>query len=509
MFKIIEAKDSRTIGNTIFRLYSYSSLTLIILSSVLITTIDLLICNILVHLFCILICVSESIKKLPGLLFFMFTMLIYVQIPIFYIALNFENFRFDAIIQAPLNNNIYKESIVGGIYFFVFCHLTLIAGLYFGNIMKVKKSINKLFSYSEARVRSKRFLLLIIVGFITFSLALKDIFNIFSSRANVEAKEESFFVLLFNDKMYQLLFPLFFYLLAKDTSTKKNRNVFLLILGLFTVYNFATASKASILIMFSNFFLLPLSLFYLWKKEIYWPSKPIIILGLVISIPLFFISMLERELSGVGIDITSKAFLDEIGWFFANNNLAVISDILFFRLSVNVNNFILLFHHFGENHDPAYAFEFLTYLYKSFINLILPGTPYPESYVLSSQLFPDVIAKVQLMSSMDKAQFLVQANTQPYTLFGVLLIIFGLFLTPIITFILGFIFTLIYKRVNLFWQLLMQFAFFNAIYHSYGFEVALQYILLVLIPSVIIQTIIKFIPMIKFGLNRTIPVKNL
>lgn len=509
MFKIIESKDSRTIGNTIFRFYAYSSLTLIILSSVLITTIDLLICNIIVHLFCILICVSESIKKLPGLLFFMFTMLIYVQIPIFYVALNFENFRFDAIIRVPLNNNIYKESIVGGIYFFFFCHLTLIAGLYFGNIGKMKKSVTQLFSYSEARVKSKRFLLLIIVGFITFSLALKDIFNIFYSRANAEAKEESFFVLLFNDKMYQLLFPLFFYLLAKDASTKKSRNIFLLILGLFTVYNFATASKASILIMFNNFFLLPLSLFYLWKREIYWPSNSIIILGLVVSIPLFFISMVQREFSGLEIDITSKAFLDEVGWFFANNDLAVVSDIMFFRLSVNVNNFILLFHHFSESYDPAYAFDFLTYLYKSFINLILPGTPYPESYVLSSQLFPDVIAKAELTSRLDKAQFLIQANTQPYTLFGVMLVVFGLFLTPIITFILCFIFTLIYKRANLFWQLLMQFALFNALYHSYGFEVALQYIFFVIIPAVIIHSIIKFIPMIKFGLNRTIPVKNL
>lgn len=509
MFKIIELKNSKIIGNSMFRFYTYCSLALIILSGLSITTIDLLICNVIVHLFCILICVSENIKKLPGLVFFMFTMLVYVQIPIFYVALNFETFRFDRIIQVPLSNEIYKESIVGGIYFFFFCHLTLIAGLYFGNKVKMKKSINKLFSFTEGRLRSKRFLLLIIVGFITFSLALTDVVNIFSARANAESKEEGFFVLLFNDKMYQLLFPLFFYLLSKDISHKKGRNIFLLILGLFTIYNFATTSKASLLILFSNFFLLPLSLFYLMKKEIYWLSNSILILGLIVSIPLFFISMVHREFSGLEIDITSKAFLDEVGWFFSNNDFADISDIMFHRLSVNVNNFILLFFHFGGSYDPVYSLEYSTYIYKSFINLIFPGTPYPESYVLSSQLFPDVIAKVELTSRLDKVLFLVQANTQPYTLFGVMLVVFGLFITPIITFILGFVFTLLYKCANLFWQLLMQFSLFNALYHSYGFEVALQYIMYVIIPSMIIYLIIKFISMINFGVKSTLPANKL
>lgn len=116
--------------------------------------------------------------------------------------------------------------------------------------------------------------------------------------------------------------------------------------------------------------------------------------------------------------------------------------------------------------------EFVIYLAKNSLNLLLPGTPFQEAYAPSSQLFHFVIGGQTMNGDIDTRSLILSYNTQPYTLFGVFAIIFGL-MAPFFLYFFVFIIVFIYNKIHNPIMKISILYFFSAAMSSFGFEVVL------------------------------------
>jgi len=104
----------------------------------------------------------------------------------------------------------------------------------------------------------------------------------------------------------------------------------------------------------------------------------------------------------------------------------------------------------------------------------MPGSPYPEAYAPSSQLFIDVIQMSPLEGDVSAAYLLRSINSQAYTIFGVITIISG-WMAPKFIFIYNFIFCALYSLIkHLIFRMSLIYFYFTSL-SSFGFEVAAGY----------------------------------
>jgi hypothetical protein len=153
------------------------------------------------------------------------------------------------------------------------------------------------------------------------------------------------------------------------------------------------------------------------------------------------------------------------------SSLGSMLTVIGYRVAAALDRYILLFDaHLYSGHSGAYALQFVEYLGKNLLNLVLPGTPFPEAYAPSSNLMPAVLSSAPLMGESSKAQLLLSLNTQPYSVFGVAIVLCGA-LAPIAVFAFGGILSLTYRVTRNVPVRLALIYLFNAAVHSYGIEV--------------------------------------
>ncbi len=473
-------KDTNSLGNNIFQLYRFISFFLAILSFFLIKDFEFLFLSILVNILFLFLNWNKKYKEIPGMILISFTSILYFQVPVLFLGHKYDDFNFGAIIRVPNDNQAYLDSAIPGILYFLCAFLIMIFGILCISYYK-KMHINNVSYYQKINIS-----VLVFFAFIIFFSMVKDVQAIFDARVSGEAKAESFFSIIFNDKSYQLIFPIIFYSLNVEHKQKKYYFSFLFVVLLFLSFNLFGASKASIIIIFTFFFLTPLALYYPINKTIYWPSKFLYIVGIIISIPLFYLSMIQRELGVAGSMPTFKQLYSIVLIISGGNNEVSLFDPILYRLTVNLTNFIAIFHEFTGKYSLSYSLHMSNYTFNSLLNVILPGTPYPNNYVLTSQLLPAVLDKNELYSSLGKGELLKQANTQPYNIFGFFYLVFGSYLTLVLSFLFGFCFAKLYFMIsNHIYKVFFLFSF-GILYHCYGFESAVQYILMTVITSIIL-----------------------
>jgi hypothetical protein len=106
---------------------------------------------------------------------------------------------------------------------------------------------------------------------------------------------------------------------------------------------------------------------------------------------------------------------------------------------------------------------------KNFINLVLPGTPYTDAYAPSSQLFSSVIQHLDLGGEFNRENLINKFNTQAYTIFGVGMILFGIF-SPVFIFVWFTFLSFVYRLFdNIFIKAGLLYLFLGAL-ASYAFE---------------------------------------
>ena len=232
-------------------------------------------------------------------------------------------------------------------------------------------------------------------------------------------------------------------------------------------------SKAGWLQIGVLYFLLPYSYLRRSKeKDILFLSIPAIVFVAFMSPLLFFGAFFYRITMTTSIDMDLFRILGAIDWTI----LGYLINEIFTRLAIGgFDRFMLICTTFLSSDVGPYAInEYVPYILKNGANMLLPGTPYSESYAPSSQLFPEVINLAPLDGDLSAAYLLSSINSQPYTIFGVLTILFG-WLSPVLIFFYHILLSLLYKQLKNFYARITLIYFYFTAMQSFGIEIALGY----------------------------------
>ena len=479
-------KSSKLISSDLHKLFFIISVFFSMLSLILIRNLEDSILSFLINIIIAYSYKLKFTKDIPGYLLIAFSTLIYFQIPTIYILWTAENYNFDSHSLMPKSSLHYNKYIFYALFFFYISYFSMLIGLGLGKKIKLKKI--SFFSGYFNKSTTKYFIVLI--GLFVLGIIFKDNSEIIFARSSSAIKEENIFALIFNDIMFMILFVVLFYKLRNDSQTLK---LFLFFVVGFFVLNLIAGKKSALLSIVTIFFLLPVSLFNSRAIKIWWPTKKTITLMLLLSPLTFLYGLIAR--TQMNLDFNSfnfQSFLDAASFIDFNK----LMNLIVSRFSVSINNYIVIFETFFNFENFEYRLSFLKYTYKGFLNLILPGTPYPESYVPTSQLFSKIISMLPIESNLDKASLLRQANTQPFSLFGALTILLGP-LSILFSFILGFLFSCFYKIINSDVVNAFMMIIIYAALQLYSIEGQLQFSIFILISSFIVYQLISIINKIK------------
>ncbi len=296
------------------------------------------------------------------------------------------------------------------------------------------------------------------------------------TRATGNPTAESIWTFIFFDHAYLMLLPVVVSLrLLRRGSTRQliiNWQFALILLLFMLQATIGSTSKGFVLTLFLLSFVMPLSYLQSSRSVLcLMPSRLTIVFGLLASVWIFFLAQALRVAILTGGSLSVGTILGAAFSSDAQSSLGSMLSVIGYRVAAALDRYILLFDaHLYSGHSGAYALQFLEYIGKNFLNLVLPGTPFPEAYVPSSNLMPALLSSSPLMGESSKAQLLLSLNTQPYTLFGVAIVLSGSF-APFAVFAVGGILSLTYRVTRNVPVRLALIYLFNAAVHSYGIEV--------------------------------------
>ena len=237
-------------------------------------------------------------------------------------------------------------------------------------------------------------------------------------------------------------------------------------------------SKGAILLLFFIAFIYPLAVLgQRVGQKIYVPNLYFVFFGIIVSPIFFFIASAIRNIRKVRRDENVQLdFIDAFRTTTSIDNLSSDQATLLFkivsdRISAPFNRYILIF----ENYDLVKYSEtvkaFPTYIFHSFLNLHLPGTPFPDAYNSSSMQLESILLKTSLISS-PPGEFNASRNNQPFSIFGLAILLVGFF-GPLLFFIFVLLLRWICARTD-FLICLFCLMFFNSALNCYGVEASFQ-----------------------------------
>lgn len=201
------------------------------------------------------------------------------------------------------------------------------------------------------------------------------------------------------------------------------------------LYSFI-GSKGAILTLLFAAIVFPLSLgAFVARRYMLVPRMYVLVVLALVSIPLFgFVSNLRsiRKLSPEASVVQTVVMATE-----APFDLSATGEIISQRISIPLFRYLVLWDRFRieaplDHWDKS---EYFVYTGDSLLNLVLPGTPFEACYAPSSSLLEPLLAGSDLIS-VPRDQYLLRLNSQPTTIFGLLIVAMGWF-APIGAFLLA------------------------------------------------------------------------
>jgi hypothetical protein len=447
-----------------------------------------------------LLTLNRKFHKSQFALFFCFHSFLYLNIPAAFIVLNEKNYIYGESIESiPFLQSEYQQSLPWGLLYLTICWVAVWLGIVTNNS---KKKIIDQNLFLKINLSS-----ILILGAIVFVVSLIDIQNFTSIRIGAGERVNSILVFIFFDYAYLILCGLIFFIKCNENKNiempnKINLNISIIFI-LFTLLFFEAGAKAAILAVFTWLVLFPVAFSREFNlANISFVNLKAIMMIALLSLPMFYFSMIMRMNIGMGISTDLNMLLIGVDKFEIIMFNDIIKLILYRFCQGGLDQFLLIFHSFIINNmDLNTSFNFINYLVKNSLNLILPGTPFAESYVPSSQLFHQVIDKnlVGLNYGVNPDELIKSLNTQPYTIFGVFMIIFGI-ISPMMIYILTYLFINIFKRINDIFVKSALLFFFIAIFSSYGFETAIGNAVHLYVSILFMYIMLKILSWISFNL---------
>lgn len=243
---------------------------------------------------------------------------------------------------------------------------------------------------------------------------------------------------------------------------------YMLIVLLYVIYFVGSGSKGAIFSAIFACFIAPIACApILGFQRVILPKKTTLVGLAGASIPFFWLGLYIRNLSTQ----KSTGFGNPAGAW--KQTLEMISDFgglaesILYRLSAEFSRYLLLATDYFQNGIHPMRFEFFRYIGKNMMNLVLPGTPFPESYFPSSTQMPELLARNPLQSG-DYFALAAQMNSQPFTIFGLMIIGAGLW-APALFFGYGFFTRKLLITGSPFWRVGLVIFFLSAL-SMYGLE---------------------------------------
>lgn len=430
-------------------------------------------CGLFYILIVSMLSLNERFRSSPFSILFCFFTFLYLNVPAAFILFEGSDYIYgDGLASIPFQQNDYLQSLPLG---FLYLSLSWVA-VWLG-IISVNPNRKEINQNRFSSIRLKHILLL---GGIVLVVTWLDNQSFSDVRLEGAEKLNSLLAFIFFDHAYLVVAGLIlFFKLNESEHDVDSRSNAMLISAIFIAYIsifFLAGSKGAILVIFMLLVLFPFSCFreYSDVQGLFPTPKFLVMLALLAPV-LFCFALIQRISLASGIAPDMSTLLAGLSVVDASMVYDTFSQILY-RLSYGgIDRFLLVFQSFIINSfDPDTAIKFVNYLADNTLNLILPGTPFPEAYAPSSQLFPQVIQKDIIRGSgeVDVNALIISFNTQPYTIFGIFMIIFG-FSAPVFLYLFTFAFVFIYRNINGIFVKITMLYFFSAALSSYGIEVVL------------------------------------
>lgn len=460
---LIESCDSGKLRDIFFGLYRACGFIFLLILAVPLIFFDNILTAISAVFFILVVTLlsyNRQFKENPFSISLCFFTILFLEVPLVFIVASGSNYIIgQSVGPLPFSQIYYFDNLYLGIFYLLVCWVSIWLALSFSK----PKHINSPFFLFE-KINS-----LYLFGFGVFTaFVTMDAHDGFMSK-KIFGEERSFSIIsfLFSDQAYLLMAgAIFIYKGSKICRDYNKINIYLsLIFILFIIVNFYAGSKAAPLVVIIVFLLCPLglSIDYKFKKVFF--IKPRYIFIIAILSPFLYMMADAVRLSHASVVAPNIGLLIEELFDYNLNNIFDLLNRISYRLAWGgLDQFLLIFHSFILNsYDISTSLNLINYCAKNFINLIFPGTPFIDAYAPSSQLFYFVIARADLISDYDGMSLVKSLNTQPYTLFGFLTILFGIF-APLFLFIFIGIFNKIYTWFdNIFIKITMQYFFINSL----------------------------------------------
>lgn len=429
--------------------------------------------------------------------------LLYLNIPTAFILFEGNDYIFgEGLISIPFAQSDYRQSLSFG-----FLYLTVFWVAVWLGIISVGTKIKNvdLAHFSPIETRS-----ILLLGIIVFVVAWIDNQSYDDVRLEGAEKTISLLAFIFFDHAYLVMAGLvLFFKLNEPKHIKNPKKITTLIFTIFITFTFLAfvsgGSKAAILIIFILFLLLPFSAFREYPyAQVSFPSIKFIMVLMFLAPLLFYFALIQRISLSSGIAPDLSTFLTGLSEFDTNVGYDIIKQILY-RLSWGgLDRFLLVVQSFSVNSfDPDTAGKFAIYLAKNTLNLLLPGTPFLESYAPSSQLFLEVINKNLVGGEIDANTLIISLNTQPYTIFGIFIILLGFF-APVCMYIYVCSYVYVYNKINSAFIRISMLYFFMGTLSSYGIETNIGNSVHLVLSIFFMYFVLKILSQFRTGLPFTV-----
>jgi hypothetical protein len=418
-----------------------------------------------------LLSLNKKFRKSPFSIFFCFYTFLYFNIPSVFILFEGSSYVYGGSVNyVPFAQSVYKESLPSSFFYLLICWVAIWLA-----IISVKITQRQI---KEKIFQSVSLKAILFLGIIVFIVSWNDIQNITAVRIEEAERLNSLITFIFFDYAYLIMAGLILFFKSNEINYIVNlRRINLLMSVIFVgfiVLFFEAGAKSAPLSIFTWFILFPIAFFrvYSHARLPFLNIKAIVII-LLFTIPLYYFAVLKRANLSYGTAFDLSSYLAAAQMFEVNVIYEIFYQILYRFSQGGLDQFILIFQSFIiYAFDLETASKFVTYLGKNTLNLILPGTPFPEAYLPSSQLFHEVIEKNLVGSGgiVDIKTLLNSLNTQPYTIFGVFIIIFGMF-APVFLYLFSLAVIFVFGMFHNIWIKSTILYFFVGTITCYGFDV--------------------------------------
>ncbi|MBU3598277.1 hypothetical protein [Polynucleobacter bastaniensis] len=371
---------------------------------------------------------------------------LFLVLPLFYISYKGDEYQYG------------KAFMVDGVYLHETNSFGLIALMLFYIAswygLRVKKNLKDL----EPEKIKWKYLIIAILTISIYSILRKMDFEIYKTSDFIPS-ESIISYILYDNALILFISAYFFNYLNTCNFNKKIIYFYSFFFIYYVVVLTLFGSKASVLVIFIEMILFPLALSLEFKN-----AKVISIdirgsILLVLSSFWIFYFVNEIRLSNLKLNVfDSLNRLIEFNIFIENLNR------IFQRLAWgSIDQYFLIFNMvFKDNFLQDKKIDFIEYIFKSTLNLVLPGTPFVETIAPSSEILSLLLNGGDIFNLVgDKHSLFATYNSQPYSLFGLFLLIFG-FLSPLfLYFYMKLISRLYFMSKNLYIKITILLLFIN------------------------------------------------